>query len=208
MNWVDYTILIIIVVSVLYGAARGLIHSLFKLVGFVASIAVTRLYYDSVAKFIIDNTSIDTIINNSLALKGTEVMGDGILESLYLVLPVSKMAEDFRSYIVMVIINCLALFATFIVVKFALTLLELLLKEVFKLPVLRTINYSTGALFGLIESIFILLLIFALVVPISALDKFSYIGSSIERSMLAKYFYSYNLILKWLLTSGLNFILH
>lgn len=208
MNWIDYAILITIVVSVLYGAARGLIHSLFKLVGFVASIAITRLYYSSVARFMIDKTSIDTIINNNLVLGDTGVTASGILEGLYMILPVSKIADDFRSYIVMVIINCIALFATFIVVKLALTLLELLLKEVFKLPVLRTINYSTGALFGLIESLLLLLLIFSLAVPLTALGKFSFIGSSIEGSMLAKYFYSYNFILKWMFESGLNIILH
>ena len=210
MNWVDYAILTTIVISVLYGAARGLIHSLFKLVGFIGSIIVTRLYYGSVAKFIIDNTRIVTWINNSLVLKGTEITGieGGLLGSLLFILPVGKIADDFRSYIVMVIVNCLALFATFIVVKLALTLLELLLKEVFKLPVLRTVNYSTGALLGLVESIFILFLIFALVVPLSSLDKFAYMGISIERSVLAKYFYTYNFILKWLLHSGLDIILH
>ena len=200
MNWVDYTILIIIVVSVLYGAARGLIHSLFKLAGFIASIVVTRLYYGAVAKLIIENTSIVAKINNSIALKGENL-------NLFSILPVGKMTDDFQSYIVVVIINCIALFATFIVVKLALTLLELLLKEVFKLPVLKTVNYSGGALFGLIESVFLLLLIFALAIPLSNLERFSFIGASIEESLLAGYFYAYNFILKWLLESTLSIIL-
>lgn len=198
MNGVDYTILIIIVVSVLYGAARGLIHSLFKLVGFIASIVVTRLYYGSVAKLIIENTSVVSKINNSLAIKG---------ENLLSVLPVGKITDDFHSYIIMVIINCIALFATFIVIKLALTLLELLLKEVFKLPVLKTVNYSGGALFGLIESVFLLLLIFALAIPLSNLERFSFIGATIKESLFARYFYTYNFILKWLLDSALSIIL-
>ena len=210
MNWLDYTILILIVVSVLYGAVRGLIHSLFKFAGLIASIIITKMYYGYVTKFIIDNTNIVASVNTFIAKKNLDggSLNTGLMEELYMTLPVGMIIDDFTGYIAMVIINCIALFITFIIVKLCLSLLELLLKEVFKLPVLSTINHSGGAILGLVESILILLLIFALAVPISTFSSLSYINSSIEASVLSKYFYSYNFILKWILDNALNIILH
>ncbi len=208
MNWVDYLILAIIVVSVLYGAARGLIHSIFKLVGLIGSIVITKLYYVFVTEFLIEYTGIVGAVSTFVSNKssGGESLNMGLLEGM--ALPAGILIEKFSEQIVAIIVNCIGLLATFAVVRLCITLLELLLKEAFKLPVLNTINYTGGAILGLVESILILLVVFALTIPFSALGSFSYINSSIGESVLAKYFYSYNFILSWIVQSALSILLH
>lgn len=199
MNWLDYSILIIIVIGVLTGAFKGLIHSFFQFTGLIISIIAAKKYYGFVSQFMIANTNIETAIHTFISQKN-------IMEELYLTLPTAKVLGDFTGYITVVVINCIALFTTFMAVRICIALLEALLKEVFKLPVLSTINHSGGAIFGFVESVLSLLLIFAILVPISTFGKLDFISRAIEGSILSKYFYSYNFILKWILENALNAI--
>ena len=206
MNWLDYGVLAIIAISTLAGAAKGLIHSFFQFAGLIISIIVSKKYYIFVSNLIINNTKIETAIHAFIGKKGvSEALSDGsFLEGLYLTLPTGKLFNDFTGYITAVIINCIALLITFITIRICIALIETLLKEVFKLPVLSTINHSGGAILGLVGSILALILIFAVLIPISLLEKFAFLKEAIEVSVLSKYFYSYNFILKWMLDNALN----
>lgn len=206
MNWLDYGVLAIVGIGTLAGAAKGLIHSFFQFAGLIISIIASKKYYVFVSNFIINNTNIETAIHAFIGEKGvSKALSDGaFLEDLYLSLPSSKMFNDFTGYITTIIINCLTLLITFITIRICMTLIETLLKEVFKLPVLSTINHSGGALLGLIGSVLALILIFAILIPISLLERFVFLKEAIEASVLSKYFYSYNFILKWIIDNALN----
>lgn len=206
MNWIDYGVLAIVGIGTLAGAAKGLIHSFFQFAGLIISIIASKKYYVFVSNFIINNTNIETAIHGFIGEKGvSKALSDGaFLEDLYLSLPSSKMFNDFTGYITTIIINCLTLLITFITIRICIALIETLLKEVFKLPVLSTINHSGGALLGLIGSILALILIFAILIPISLLERFVFLKEAIEASVLSKYFYSYNFILKWIIDNALN----
>lgn len=209
LNWLDYFILIFVVISILYGAARGFIHSLFKFIGLIASIIITKLYYSHVAEFIIDNTKIVSSINAFLTNKNlsSDNFNSGFMEVFNIMVPVEIMIDGFSNYLTMLLINTIALVATFFVIRLCILLLELLLKEVFKLPILNILNYMGGAILGFIGSVFILLLIFTLITPMSVFNNFDYISRAIEESSFSGYFYSYNFILKWILENTKNAVL-
>lgn len=209
MNGLDYAILVILVIGVLSGAIRGLIHSFFQLAGLIIAVITAKKYYTYVSAFIITYTNIENTIHAFISKKNVnEVLSSGgFLEELYLTLPAGKMLNDFAGYITAVLINCIALFITFIAARICIALLEILLKEVFKLPVLSTINHSGGAIFGLVETILVLLLAYAILVPVAAFGRFDMINKAIEASTLSKYFYSYNFILKWIFDNALNIII-
>ena len=209
MNGLDYAILVILVIGLLSGAIRGLIHSFFQLAGLIIAIIIAKKYYTYVSDFIISNTNIDNAIHSFINKKNvSEVLSNGgLLEELYLLLPTGRILNDFTGYITMILINCITLFITFTVVRICIALLEIFLKEVFKLPVLSTINHSGGAIFGLVETVLALLLVYAILVPVATFGRFDIINKAIETSTLSKYFYSYNFILKWIFDNALNIIL-
>lgn len=209
MNVLDYAVLVILVIGVLAGAVRGLIHSLFQLAGLIIAIIVAKKYYVFVSNFIVANTNIENTIHAFINKKNVNeaLSSGGLLEELYLTLPAGKMLTDFTGYITTVLINCIALFITFMVARICIALLEAFLKEVFKLPVLSTINHSGGAIFGLVETILILLLVYAILVPVATFGRFNMINEALETSTLSKYFYSYNFILKWIFDNALNIII-
>ena len=205
MAFLDYFIIIIIVVNILYGASKGLINGLFGFASLLASIFITKNYYGFVAEFIITNTNLTDYISSFIIKREVEnSIEEGIV---WQVLPSSYLGEGIIFYLTSVIISTIALFATFFLVRLCLLLLQLLLKEVFKLPVLNLVNFIGGALFGLVKGLLVLLLIFALIIPISTFFYADHINGYIESSMLARYFYSYNFVLKWILNNALDIIL-
>ena len=64
MAFLDYFIIIIIVVNILYGASKGLINGLFGFASLLASIFITKNYYGFVAEFIITNTNLTDYISS------------------------------------------------------------------------------------------------------------------------------------------------
>lgn len=192
MNWLDYGVLIMLLFGTLLGAMKGFIHSLFRFVGVVVSLIISKRYYKFFAASIIESTEIEKIVE-VFASKKVE---NGALDILW---SADNVFGDFSSQITMIIINCISLFIVFIIVKLCFSLLEYILKGIFKLPVLRTLNYSGGALLGLLGSVLSVIILYAILVPISFLDKFAFLEKAVEMSVLSKYFCPYNFILKWMI---------
>lgn len=201
LNWLDCFILIFVVINILYGAAKGLIHSLFRFIGLIASIIITKLYYSHVAGFMINNTMIVTSINEFLLKKSfsSDSFNSGFMEVFNMMVPIEIMVDGFSNYISMVIVNTIALIFTFFIIRICIFLLELLLKEVFKLPILNVVNYMGGAILGFIGSVIILFLIFTIITPMSVFNNFDFISNAVDESTFSGYFYSYNFVLKWIL---------
>lgn len=200
MNWLDYIILSVITIGVLYGAARGFIHGLFGVGGLIISIIAARKYYGHFAEFLIEKTGIeDTLL--------TFIEKNKVSEAFALTLPLDKGFNNIYQYITIVIINCIAIFLVFLAARICISLLEALLKEVFRLPVLSTINHSFGAILGLIHAILLILFCFAMLMPLASLEKFDFIHQAMSNSLLSKYFYQYNFIFGWALNTALNILI-
>lgn len=197
MNWLDYTILSVITILTLYGAARGFIHGLFSVGGLIISIIAAKKYYAYFAEFLIEKTGIEDTI---LAF----IVKNKVTEAFALKLPFDKGFNNIYQYITIVIINCIAILLVFLAARICLSLLEALLKEVFRLPVLSTINHSFGAILGFTHAVLIILFCFAMLMPLASLEKFDFINQAISNSLLSKYFYQYNFIFGWALNTTLN----
>lgn len=197
MNWVDYIIISVITIAVLYGAARGFVRGIFSIAGLIVSFIVTKRYYTFMARLMVDYTSIEDILLGF-------IHKNKITEAFAFSMPLDKGFNDLYQYITMVIINCIAMFLAFIAARVCMLLLENLLQGIFKLPVLSAINHSGGAILGLVQAILIILFCYAIFVPLSSLEKFAFIHQAISTSLLSKYFYQYNFLLGWALDTALN----
>ena len=197
MNWLDYTILAVITIGVLRGAVKGFIHGIFSAGGFIVAIIIGKKYYGSLAKLLLEKTTIEKFLINIIE-------NNKVIEAFSFVFPADKGFNNIYQFVVLVIINCIAIFIVFIGARICIGLLEALLKEVFSLPVLSIYNHSFGAILGLANGILIILFLFAMLIPLASIEKFSFLYSSMEDSLLSRYFYDYNFIFNWILNSVTN----
>lgn len=207
MNWLDYVIIAILLLGTFSGIRKGLIKSVSNIVCIIVSIFVAKNYYKTVSVFLIQNTSIEEKIGkflvdknfakNLLPMPGQESAVFSVSRSF---------ASDMNSFLSVLIINAISVITIYLAVRFVLALLEGYLGTLAEVPGLREVNGLGGGIVGLVKSVIILMLIFTFITPVSAVKFFAPLGTGIESSVIAKYFYSYNFILGWIWSAALDFI--
>lgn len=207
MNWIDYAIIAFLALGVLSGLRKGFILSVSNIACIIAAIFVAKNYYKDVALSLIQNTVLEDKTLKFLQEKN--LMG-GFLQGMMKENPVFAFSNgftaDFNSFASVLIINAIAMIGIFLAARFILAVAEKYLAGIAELPGLRDLNRLGGAALGLGKSVIILLLVFAVVTPVSALPFFSPFSEGIKASMLAKYFYTYNFILGWIWSTALDII--
>lgn len=207
MNWLDYVIIAILLLGTFSGIRKGFIKSVSNIVCIIVSIFVAKNYYKTVSVFLIQNTSIEEKIGkflvdknfakNLLPMPGQESAVFSVSRSF---------ASDMNSFLSVLIINAISVITIYLAVRFVLALLEGYLGTLAEVPGLREVNGLGGGIVGLVKSVIILMLIFTFITPVSAVKFFAPLGTGIESSVIAKYFYSYNFILGWIWSAALDFI--
>lgn len=207
MNWVDYTIIAILVLGAISGLRKGLIMSISNIVCLLVSIIVAKTYYKALTVFLVENTPIaekitgflsDKAIANSILMSP---MGESAVFSLS-----GSFIRDLNSFITVLIINAISILAIFLATRLVLSFAESFLTGVFNMPGLRELNSVGGAVIGTAKNIILLMLVFTVITPVSTIRSFSALGKGIEASVLAKYFYQYNFILGWIWSAALEIL--
>lgn len=206
MNWVDYAIIVILALGFISGLRRGFIRTVSSVICLLVSIMVAKTYYKAVTVFLVENTSIEETITGFLAEKGfvksmmAAPMGESAVFSIS-----NSFIGDLNSFVTVLIINALSMLMIFLTARFVLGIAEGALVSVVKMPGLREVNSIGGAVIGLAKNIIVIMLVFTIITPISALKSLSIVGNGIEQSTLAGHFYNYNFILGWIWSAALDF---
>lgn len=189
MNWVDFVIILILVLNVIECLNMGFIKSVFSLIGFILSIYLTKVYYPVIYGY---------IINNPRLLAGIKK----VLESIIKILFYSKTKYDntflpnlLSKGILNVLIGIICVIITYILVRLLIEFIIGFISFIFKAPVLNGLNKIGGLLFGIIKGMFITYIIFALLTPILFLFPEGFIAKGVDGSMFSIYFMNHNLIL-------------
>jgi uncharacterized membrane protein required for colicin V production len=207
MNWIDYGIIIIIALGVITGFRKGLLKSISSIVCLLASIIVAKTYYKAVTLFLVENTSLEEKITGFLTEKAfvknilLSPSGESAVFSVS-----NSFNSDINTFATVLIINAISILTIFLAVRFILGIAEHFLVGVVEVPGLKEVNSVGGALIGAAKNIIIIMLIFTIITPVSAIKPLSGIANGIEASTLAKYFYSYNFILGWIWSAALDFL--
>lgn len=205
MNWVDYGIIAILAFGVVSGLRKGLIRSVSSIICLLVSIMVAKTYYKAVTIFLVENTSLEEKITGFLSEKAfvknmiLAPRGDSAVFSMS-----NSFASDLNSFITVLIINAISVLIIFLAVRLMLGIAEGFLAGVVETPGLREVNRLGGALVGFAQYVIIIMLIFTVITPASAIRQFSAVAGGIEESTLAKYFYTYNFILGWIWSAALD----
>jgi uncharacterized membrane protein required for colicin V production len=207
MNWLDICIIIILVLGTITGMRRGFVASITSVACVIISIVVAKLYYKTVALFLLTNTPLKDTIIKFMAEKKVLQGFNGFMPSNEMPTFFSDyFAQDIHTFISIVIINLIAMIGIYLVARFLLAIVEGYVKKATEMPGLNEINKLGGGAIGFAKTVLILLLIFAAIIPVSNMLPYAGFKEVVQSSILTKYFYSYNFILGWIWNSAFELI--
>lgn len=207
MNWLDLCIIIILVLGTITGIRRGFVASITSVACVILSIVVAKIYYKTVALFLLTNTALkDTIIKFMEEKKVLQGFNGFMPENAMPTFFSDYFAQDIHTFVSIVIINLIAMIGIYLVVRFLLAIVEGYIRKATELPGLNEINKLGGGAIGFAKTVLILLLIFAAIIPVSNMLPYTGFKEVVESSILSKYLYSYNFILGWIWNSAFELI--
>ncbi len=226
MNWMDYVVIGIVIGYSFIGYARGFVYSVFKVASFfVAAFAALKFYpYVSntmVSVFHLDAAIKDVISKNLAAATSQNQIEQGLgsdtaislIGSWNLPQPVEafvvknlsvqasqvagNIVESLSGSLSMVAVNIISIIVIFAVVSFALIFVRSVMEGIARLPLFNQINRAGGLAFGMLQGVIMIYIGFAILTLFAATPEMQGIFTAINSSIIAKAFYSNNLLLMW-----------
>lgn len=217
MNYCDIGVIVILLLYVIQGWRKGFILSIIGIASMVAAFLVSKNYYLLASDLLKERTTIYENLSNFISKQYSDLLMSDISlpqaitdESLYhnLVIP-----DNIKKQIIKFImktdqvstvdnvemlsdffINIISMIGLFFLTLIVIKLLGMLLNALAELPVLNEINKFAGIIFGLIKGVVYVYIIMAILAVISPLITQFDILQQINSSVIAIYFYKYNLI--------------
>lgn len=228
MNLIDYIIIGIIGVSVLFGFYRGFVSSVLNVGGGLLAFALSFVLYPKLAGIIQGNEEIvRTLLHYTdassrlgdlnLAVTNVVQLGqqgiqdvlskvslppplDALLEAnltnqVYASTGISTVSDYISQTVVQAGINILCFLASFIILYILLSILINAIKAVFRLPLLKQLDWLAGGVFGFLRGLLICVAAFTLVPLVMTVVPVDFVSEMIDQSALAGLFSGNNLIL-------------
>lgn len=214
---IDLIVLGIILLCVFLGYRKGLTKCVIKILSFVIALAVAFVLFKPVSSFVINNTEIDDNIKNSIVSIVEEdvsetgqvkedsnlpqSMVEHINESINNSISETKetVVNTVAEQISVGIINILVAIGLFIVARIALMFVSAISSIVTDLPIIKQFDKVGGIAYGLIESLIIIFIAFAIISFISPMIESSGLITAINKSILGSALYNNNLLLNIIL---------
>lgn len=201
---IDILIAVVFVVFIIIGYKKGLLKSLYGIAALAASIIIAYTLYPYIkdimfggvfgdwvrsmvqTKYVDPGLTSNSLSNSALPEYMQSMVATGRIG-------ISSALTMFFSDLVL---NILAFIAVFIVTRILIAILGKVLHLISKLPVIHFFDKIGGILFGLIESLLILYLVFAAVYAVTPLRENPAAKAYINDSTLAKMMYENNPMVK------------
>lgn len=227
MNFVDIIIIIFIGLTCFEGYKRGFIKTLFDTIGLIVSFLISKEFYYIIEKFLLKNTKLFVKIHDFFEIKAaglTEILqnssgniANSFREALKLPVELQNVVSDifisnsvsnvdpftiFVDRISVLLIRSISFLITFLIIYVILVIASNFINVIFKLPGLNLVNRLLGAATGVLKSIIILYIAFALCSPLIGFVQNNMFIDGILKSESSKIFYNNNLILNYLSYKG------
>lgn len=218
---VDIIIIGIMLVCILLGYKKGLIRVAVNILGFFIALLIALILYTPISNFIINNTSIQPTLKE--AIRGTvtsyvikteeneesnevednspKVMTDyinGFVEEQKQKAEqtekdiINNVSETVANNLIKIAVGILV----FITAKIALLFVKALAKVISNLPIIGSFNKLGGAIYGVLQGLLIIYILFAVLSVFAPTMENSGILEAINTSIIGKVMYNNNIILK------------
>ncbi len=228
MNIVDYAIIGVMAISVIFGFYRGFVGSVLNMGGGLVSFALSFVLYPKLAAVIQGNEElVRTLMHytdassrlGDLELALTNVLQLGqqgiqnVLSKVSLPAPLDTMLQvnlenqvyaaagvstvsDYVSQTIMqASINIICFLVCFVVLYILISVVFNAIRAVFRLPVLKQLDWLAGGVFGFLRGLLLCLAVFTLVPLVQTIVPIDMVTELVEASQLAPIFSNGNLIL-------------
>ena len=207
---IDLIIVGIIALCVIVGYAKGLTGALIKIVSFVLSLIIAFILYMPLSNYIINNTQIDDMIENTIResiLKNDDQTQKEENMPTAITDYINKKVEDASNSVKENVVNSTAKDVSqtivragtwimlFIIARIALIVLKFITALIAKLPVIKQFDKLGGIIYGLLEGLVITYFALALISFITPMTKEN-LSSDINKSYIGSSMYNNNLLLK------------
>lgn len=226
MNTMDIAILILLGIFIVIGYYRGLINTLFNLLSFVISMAVTYFLFPYISRFILQKTSLDdklaekingafnldklvsgassksdqlNVIQSMGVPKGTkEMLINNNSTDVFQLMDVSNFKDYISKSLASFAINVIVFVALFVVISVLLTILINVLNLITQVAHLDQVNRLGGAIIGLLMGLLFVFIGLAFISFVVSTKNQSDLFTMIEQSTLAKYLSDNNPVIDFL----------
>lgn len=211
---IDLIIIAIVAISILFGYKKGLAKCIIKVVAFFVAVIVAAMFYKPVSNLIIEKTQIDESIKSSIVniikddveeegkVKEDTNLPETIVDSINK--SVEKAVKETKQNAVEVAADGIAIttirvgtaILLFVVVRILLMVVSALSSIITDLPIIKQFDKAGGIAYGLLKSIVIIFIIFAVISLISPLIEGTGIIVAINKSFVGSILYNNNILLK------------
>ncbi len=213
---IDIIIVVLIILSTFLGYKKGLVGVAFKILSFILALLITLILFKPVSNYIINNTQIDETIQSVIMEKllGSKINNDGKIEKEDAQIPevmvdyinksiddtINQTKEDLTTQMAANLtqssINIITMVVLFIVTRLILFIISLVLGAIAELPIIKQVDEIGGTIYGILRAIVLIYGIFAVLTFILPMIQNNNIINIIENSIIAKFMYNNNIILK------------
>lgn len=221
MNWVLITVIVILALTTIVGMYRGIIKMIFSVVSLVGTLIAVFMLLPFVTGAIKENTTIydgiQTVVEEKLI---TDEMfelksDDEIIDSLnfpevikqllrenntvtkYAQLGVSSIKEYMINYISDLIFNVIAFVVCFLIVFILLRIIFGFISVLAKLPVLKQINKTAGAIAGFLIGLVAVWIVFAVLTVFGSSALSKDVFAAVNDNAFLTFIYDKNFIMKY-----------
>lgn len=210
---IDLIILGLILLCVFFGYKKGLTKCIIKILSFVIAIVIAVVLFKPISNFVIDNTQIDDNIKNSIV----EIVSEDVTETgkvkedsnlpKSIVNHINESIETSVNETKQTVINTVAeqisktavnvgvAISLFIIARIALIFVSALSSLITDLPIIKQFDKLGGIIYGLLEALIIIFIIFAIISFISPMIEGLSLISAINKSILGSVFYNNNILM-------------
>jgi len=225
MNIIDIVVLGIIALMMFKGIKKGLVVTVFEMASFFIAAFCVSVFHSQVSEFLkgtkvfewVQQFVLKHIVNVNLASVETTASADSannVMNSLQLpdflqkllfnkkegnlagLLGLDKVIEGISTSISTFIITILSMIIIFFAVKILLHIAMKILNGIMKLPLFNSANKLAGALFGVINAVFVIYILCAVLAFLAPIQVFKPVIQLINESAVGKVFYNHNILLK------------
>ena len=196
MNYIiDVILLVLIALSTFIGYKKGLIKVAFHLISFILAILIAILLYKPISNFIINYTSIDDKIEQTIeerlsSSNTTKQETENIIVNYY-----SNVKNASTNVIANnTIINIACMIFVFIITNIILLFFKFSGDLIAKLPIIKQFNNVGGFIYGLIKGFIIIYVILAIIAILSPVVNINDLLNIINSSIITNIMYNNNII--------------
>lgn len=208
---IDCLVVLVMASCIFVGYKKGLMKVAINFIAIFLSIILALILYKPVANFIVNNTELDEKINSGVyeKIKDEDFYNlsdeakdkNGLLQisDKYINEAIQSSKDNVAQYvsdrITETIINGIAFVIVVIALRVVLILLYLLSDVIGSLPIIKQFNKSGGILYGVIEGLFFVNLVFAILYVLNPVCLNGKIDEAVQKSNLGKLAYNDNIII-------------